>query len=181
MSEKRPRGAARPGSGRRAARKPAQRPLGPAILGIGGVVLVVGLVIMLIYRAVVSTVGPGSGATMRDHWHVPFKVMVCGVQVGPLPASEGDVHTHGDDVIHVHPHTPATEGRNANLAAFLKTVSLKVTATSLEVNGKMYKNGDKCPDGKAGTAAVLVNKKPVAEFLTYTPRDSDQVEFRFGP
>jgi hypothetical protein len=171
------RSAARRGSGR----TPTKRPIGPAVLGIGGVVLVAGLVIMLIYRAVVSTVATGSGATMSDHWHAPFKVVVCGARVGPLPAAEGDIHSHGDDVIHIHPHTPASQGRNANLAAFLKTVPLKVTSTSLEVNGKTYNNGDKCPDGTPGTVTVLVNDKPVADFLTYTPRDRDQVEFRFGP
>ena len=181
MSKQRPRRGSRPGTGRQARKAPPKRPLGPAILGIGGVVVVVGLVIMLIYRAVVSTVATGSGATMSDHWHAPFKVMVCGARVGPLPASEGDIHTHGDDVIHIHPHTADTQGRNANIAAFLKNVPLKVTPTSLEVNGKTYNNGDKCPDGKPGTVSVLVNNKPVAEFLAYTPRDRDEVEFRFAP
>jgi hypothetical protein len=181
MSKQRPRRGTRSAAGRAGRKAPPKRSVGPAILGIGGVVLVVGLVVTLIYRAVVSTVATGSGATMSDHWHAPFKVMVCGERVGPLPTSEGDVHTHGDDVIHIHPHTAETQGRNANIAAFLKTVPLKVTATSLEVNGKTYKNGDKCPDGKPGAVKVLVNGKPVPDFLVYAPRDRDEVEFRFEP
>jgi hypothetical protein len=181
MSKQRPRGGTRPGAGRAGRKAPPKRPLGPAILGIGGVTLVVALLVYLVYRAVVSTVATGSGATMSDHWHAPFKVVVCGERLGPFPPSPGDVHTHGDDVIHIHPASTATQGRNASIETFLRGVPFKVTATSLEVNGKKYNNGDKCPDGKEGTVAVLVNGKPAAEFLSYTPRDRDEIEFRFGP
>lgn len=115
------------------------------------------------------------------HWHAPFSVVICGERLPPLPASPGDIHTHGDDVIHIHPSRPETGGPNATLAAFLASTPMKVTATSLEIRGRTYTNGDRCPDGRAGRVQVIVNGRERADFATYVPQDGDRIEFRFGP
>jgi hypothetical protein len=135
----------------------------------------------LLYRAVVGTTGAAAGPRIGDHWHAPFRVMVCGERVPPLPATPGDIHSHGDDVIHIHPSTSATTGRNATLAAFLATTTLRVTDSELTVGGRTYKNGDACPDGRQGRVSVLVNGRAQESFLAYIPRDGDRVEFVFGP
>ncbi|MGQ0571702.1 MAG: hypothetical protein ACT4P5_19540 [Armatimonadota bacterium] len=159
-----------------------KRSAGPIILAVGAGALVVGLIVFLIYQAVVSTVGADTSAPkVGDHWHAPFKVVVCGERVGPLPPSAGDIHSHGDDVIHSHPSRPDTAGRNASISAFLAGAPLKVTQTALDVSGKVYKNGDKCPDGRPGTISVLVNGQPRDDFASYVPKDGDQLEFRFAP
>lgn len=116
-----------------------------------------------------------------DHWHASFKLIICGERTPPLPISPGDIHTHGDDAIHIHPNRPDTAGRNATLAAFLQTTSLRITQTSLEISGKTYSKGDRCPDGRAGNVSVLVNGRARQDFASYVPQDGDQIEFRFGP
>jgi hypothetical protein len=137
------------------------------------VAAVVGLFVYLGAQPLTPKVG--------DHWHAGFKVILCGERTPPLPASGGDVHSHGDDVIHIHPNRPETAGRNATIEAFLRTVPLKVTQTSIEVGGKTYTNGDKCPDGRVGNVSVLINGKAKRDFESYVPQDRDQIEFRFGP
>lgn len=141
----------------------------------GALVAVVGVLVVLGSRPAPRL--PRIG----DHWHAPFRVVLCGQRTPPLPPSPGNVHTHGDDVIHIHPALPEEAGRNATLGAFLRSVGMEVSETSLTVRGKTYTNGDRCPDGRAGRVAVLVNGKPLQDVATYVPADGDQIEFRFGP
>ncbi len=157
----------------RARRQPRWSKLTPWLIGAVVIAAVVGLFIYLGAQPLTPKIG--------DHWHTSFKIMICGEQTPPLAASAGDVHTHGDSVIHIHPNRPETAGRNATIGAFLRTVPLRVTQTSLDIRGKTYSNGDKCADGRAATVSVLVNGKPKPDFASYVPQDRDQVEFRFGP
>jgi len=143
---------------------------------IGGVV-VVATVVGLFWYLGSQPLYPKVG----DHWHAPFSVVICGERTPPLPPGPGDIHSHGDDVIHIHPARPERAGRNATLASFLATTSLKITETSLEIRGKTYSNGDKCPDGRAGRVAVRVNGRERRDFASYVPQDGDKLEFRFGP
>jgi hypothetical protein len=64
------------------------------------------------------------------------------------------IHTHGDGVIHIHPFSANATGRNATLGLFLKAAGVKLTDTTLEVNGLKKKNGDKCGT-KEGRVQVL--------------------------
>ncbi|MDR7555714.1 MAG: hypothetical protein QN157_08910 [Armatimonadota bacterium] len=169
----------RPGRGRpRQAKKPLVAPRrSPAPWAAAAVALVavVGVLIALGSR-------PGARLPrVGDHWHAPFRIVLCGERTPPLPPSPGNVHTHGDDVIHIHPATPEEAGRNATLGAFLRSVGMEVTNTSLTVRGKTYTTGDRCPDGRTGRVAVLVNGNPIDDAHAYVPKDGDQIEFRFGP
>ncbi|MGH2347902.1 MAG: hypothetical protein ACRDFT_00385, partial [bacterium] len=143
----------------RAGQQHKRRTFTPWFIGAAVVAAVVGLFLYLGAQPLTPKIG--------DHWHAGFKIIVCGERMPPLPASAGDIHSHGDDVVHIHPNRPDTAGRNATLGAFLRTVPLKVTRTSLEIAGKTYKNGDKCADGKTGTASVLVNGKVRPDFESY--------------
>jgi hypothetical protein len=115
------------------------------------------------------------------HWHAPFSVVICGERLPPLPLGSGDIHSHGDDIIHIHPARPETAGRNATLAAFLATTPMRITNTTLEIRGQTYTNGDRCSDGRPGRVAVLVNGRQRGDFASYVPQDGDKIEFRFGP
>ena len=147
--------------------------LAPWLIGAAVVAAVVGLFMYLGAQPLTPKVG--------DHWHAGFKVIICGERTPPLPSSAGDLHSHGDDVIHIHPNKPETAGRNATVGAFLRTVPLRVTQTSIEVAGKTYTNGDKCADGRVGHVSVAINGKVRPDFNSYVPQDRDQIEFRFGP
>ncbi len=116
----------------------------------------------------------------RDHWHAKYAVEVCGKTLAPFPYSPGDVHTHGDGVIHVHPTSPATAGRNANLAAFFRSVKMEVLPGYLRLpDGKVYRDGDPCPDGKPGRVKVLVNGREELDFLAHVIRDGEEVKVVF--
>lgn len=99
---------------------------------------------------------------MGDHWHARYTVAVCGRTVGPFPATEGAVHSHGGRIIHIHPYRPSEAGANANLARFFLNSGGELTSTSLVLpSGRRYANGDLCPDGRPGGVVVKVNGAPV--------------------
>jgi hypothetical protein len=121
-----------------------------------------------------------------DHWHARLSIEVCGQTLPPLPPTPGDVHTHGDGIIHIHPSRRDTEGRNADLGAFFTPTPIRLTASSISVpGGTTYKNGDKCPDGRAGTLQMLVQHRGEKNFtpvnLEYVPADGDTVRVVYGP
>ena len=143
---------------------------------------IAGSVIAIVAAAIVVVVGSQlSRPKVGDHWHAPFKIIICGERLPPLPPSEGDIHTHGDDVIHIHPHSWETAGRNATIAAFLRSAALGVTETSITIMSKTLENGDRCADGRGGAVTVLINGMPTRGFATYVPQDGDQIEIRFAP
>jgi len=143
---------------------------------------IAGSFMVIVIAAVVAIVGSQpSGPEIGDHWHAPFKIVVCGERLPPLPITAGDIHSHGDDVIHIHPDSPATAGRNATVAAFFNSVGLRVTPTSMTIGPKTVSNGDLCTGGRAGTLSVLVNGVPTPDFSSVVPKDGEQIEVRFGP
>ncbi len=113
------------------------------------------------------------------HWHAPFSVEVCGRALS-FPPSPGNVHTHGDGVIHVHPETDE-EGRGATLAAFFQSLGMSVQQDGLVLpGGRRFRNGDLCGD-KPGRLRVWVNDREltVEEFLRYYPQDRDRIRVSF--
>ncbi len=118
---------------------------------------------------------PRAGA----HWHAPFSVEVCGRALA-FPPSPGNVHTHGDGVIHVHPETDE-EGRQGTLATFLRSIGVSLEPDALVLpDGRRFRNGDKCGEAP-GRLRVWVNDREmtVDEFLRYYPQDRDRVRVRF--
>ena len=145
-----------------------------------GVILAFGLMLALLSR---QPRGPGVGA----HWHAAYTIELCGKAVPPLPPSPGDVHTHGDGIIHIHPGSAASSGRRATLGAFFRSTQARLTGTMITVPGQTYANGTPCPDGRVGTLKVLVQNKgrgsfePVRDFLSFVPNDRDVIRIVFGP
>ncbi|MCS7171908.1 MAG: hypothetical protein N0A24_00575 [Armatimonadetes bacterium] len=115
------------------------------------------------------------------HWHAPYTVEICGRRLPPFPPSPGNTHTHGDGVIHVHPETNE-EGRQATLRTFLLSVGVLPRQNALTLpDGRTYRDGDRCPDGRPGRWSVLVNGRRLESWQDYYPRDGDRVRFVFGP
>lgn len=147
-----------------------------------------GVIAAFVLMVVLVTRQPRQGPRVGDHWHAAYRIELCGETLPPLPPSPGDVHTHGDGIIHLHPTTAATSGRRATLEAFFRTTQVRITESSIAVPGRpTYSNGGTCPDGKVGRLRVLVQKAGEGEFvevpgfLSYLPHDGDVIRIVFGP
>ncbi len=142
-----------------------------------------------------------------DHWHAPYAIFI-GDQLQPniqqVITPQG-VHTHGDGVIHIHPHIPVAEGSGARLANFFGDQGGKLSDSEMKIPGRKdtYKNGDPV-DGKPAELRILradsgihplggdfnrailaCNAKPESEFQKvnsrYVPQDGDCIRIVFGP
>lgn len=63
-----------------------------------------------------------AGPHINDHWHAALRIVVredarIAITIPSFSSPEG-IHTHGDDIIHMHPATPGGEGRGASLRRF---------------------------------------------------------------
>jgi hypothetical protein len=114
-----------------------------------------------------SRVLPGVG----DHWHAEYSIEVDGEALAAFPASEGDVHSHGDGRVHIHPHSVNTAYEAATLGAFFASVGGELTNDTLRL-----------PDGRsfgqtpAADLQVLVNGQPITAWSTFVPQDGDRIE-----
>ncbi len=114
------------------------------------------------------------------HWHAPFSVEVCGRALG-FPPSPGNVHTHGDGLIHVHPETDE-EGRAATLETFFRSIGVSLSEGVLVLpDGRQFRDGDRCGQ-RPGRLRVWVNDREmnVGEFLRYYPQNGDRVRVSFN-
>jgi hypothetical protein len=145
---------------------------------------VLGFVVLL--AVLIASLGDGEISSdgrypnIGDHWHAEYSILLCGVMEPDFPASPGEVHTHGDGVIHIHPTTSAHAGLNANLARFFAGTGSRLTNDSLEIpSSKKYTNGDTCPDGQTGQIFLRVNGITTTDITSYVPRDEDVLELGF--
>lgn len=119
---------------------------------------------------------PGQG----DHWHARYSIEICGETLSPLPYSEGDIHTHGKGRIHIHPHSPRTAGKRANLQTFMESLGGMLSDTRLVVpNRGTYAEGQQCPDGTPGEVVVYVNGERVSNPDRYVPQNGDRIRITF--
>ncbi len=122
-----------------------------------------------------------------DHWHARFSYFVCGVRQPNPPVFSGEVHTHGDGIIHIHPSTPSYEGSAARLVKWFEYGGGKLTKKEIQMPGDpvAHKNGDTCSDGSVGEVQVYVTDSSGTRKLDrvdrYIPHDADQIRFVFGP
>ena len=128
------------------------------------------------------------GAIIGQHWHAPYQVEICGRPLAPYPFVDGEIHTHGDGVIHLHPQTQAFANDNANLGAFFASVESLLgrnpdgTQFLILPDGTRYEHGGSCEalDGPQ-ELVVLVNGEAIDEGPDYLPQEGDDVIVRFGP
>ena len=120
--------------------------------------------------------------TTESHWHADYVIEICGEEVPPAPYSQGDVHTHGDGRIHVHPSMNSTAGRNAHLGAFLRSIGGTLRDSLLHVAGEgTFRTGEDTCGDRPGRVAVYVDGERVADPDAYVPRDGEDVRIVFEP
>jgi hypothetical protein len=129
------------------------------------------------------------GASAGEHWHASYRIYICGKRMANYPTVEGELHSHGDGFMHIHPSTPAFAGNNASLGTFLR---LYETNIGVLPNGKRfltfpdgtsYKDGDRCPGSKKRYNLELLNKgkKIEGDPSLFLPHEGDAIDIRFGP
>jgi hypothetical protein len=142
-------------SGRTSTKSRGQRNLAfPAV-----VTLVVVLGIALVgYGVLQEEEAAGAGPALGDHWHSAIGVYVCDAFVDAPTDQNGDangIHTHGDNVIHIHPSTSAAAEENATLGVFAEEVGIELGDGEFTLaNGDTYANGDDC-NGEPGKVRVV--------------------------
>lgn len=137
-----------------------------------GLALFVGLLVTAAIRAPLPRIG--------DHWHARYSIVVCGQAQPALPFTQGNVHSHGDGLIHIHPEVPSESGNNANLRRFFESAGVTFSANAVEFpDGRALRNGGRCPDGTTGRLRLLVNRKESQEFERYVPRNGDVIVIQF--
>ncbi len=98
----------------------------------------------------------GSG----DHWHAALGIYNCDhFEVSPI--TRGDdwpdptgIHSHNDDVIHIHPFVSSATGSRARMKVYFETMGIKFTDDELELtNGTTLKSDTDC-NGKNATLRI---------------------------
>jgi len=140
--------------------------------GAVGLALFVGLLVTAAIRAPLPRMG--------DHWHARYSIVLCGQVQPSLPFTQGNVHSHGDGLIHIHPEAPSESGNNASLRRFFASAGVTFSASAIEFSdGKAYRNGNRCPDGTTGTVRLLVNGRASEAYDRYVPRNGDTIVIEF--
>ena len=122
--------------------------------------------------------GPRIGV---DHWHALYQVIVCGQVQPPFAFWEGGVHTHDDNIIHIHPFLPSEEREGARLVKWFEYGGGLLSQTEMRMPGDShaYRNGDECPDGSEGVLQVFVNGEEPDNWEGYIPQQGDTVIISF--
>lgn len=146
----------------------------------------VAIIIVIVVVGLVASRGSSGYAQVGDHWHAPITVSVCGENWVPPASDIGShgMHSHGDGLVHIEPSSAANAGGNAKLKRFfdsLESLRFKITGNSIQLpGGKLYTNGNACPNGTPGTLKVTVNGEAENDFLGYHPKDQDRIVISFN-
>lgn len=91
-----------------------------------------------------------------DHWHSAIGFYLCDESTGVasfapnLPDNGQDplgIHSHGDGVVHTHPFSSQSAGRNAQLRHFFDALDITVNESQIRLPGQeTRRNGDSCSD-----------------------------------
>lgn len=143
------------------------------------VFLIAGSLWLFLAIACSGNQSPQSG----DHWHASYSINICGREQVPLLRFDGELHTHGDGVIHVHPTPSSGSGEDATLTQFFENAGGYLSERSLKLPGdRPWQRGGLCPDGRPGKVVVVVNEGPLGNGLdTYVPHDGDLILIAFVP
>jgi hypothetical protein len=121
----------------------------------------------------------------QDHWHSAYGVYVCDHFVNSASETESPegIHSHGDNVIHIHPFSAAAAGDNATLGVFFTELAkggFELSNDELTVDGETYTEGEDQCDGE--DAELVVAQWKDVETSDRDPalitRDFDDIRFR---
>ncbi len=106
------------------------------------VVVVLGLA-LIVYSRQSRPAADASAPTIDDHWHMAYGFYLCDtwVQLTGNQEAQGSpgfndyartgIHSHDDGVIHWHPFTSASVGRNAKFSLFLDVYGIELSDSKL--------------------------------------------------
>ena len=170
--------AARAGGTKKSRRKLASFPMVIGLVVIMGVGLVA-------YAKTSSTVGDGGDnppQANKDHWHAAYGLYLCDYFSQPLNDEGEDkngIHTHADNLIHIHPFTSAAGGRNAKMKVFFDQTGLQVSNDRIKLpDGRVFKSGETKCDGKPAEVKVMHWK--VARTAPTAEKADDEIDGDFG-
>lgn len=100
------------------------------------------------------------------HWHAALGVYICGE--GEAEAGDGagfvdvqdefdgrGIHSHGDEVIHIHPHSRAVAGGNARLSVYIEDSPLiDLTEDHISVGDQSWTEGEDTCNGEEAEVVV---------------------------
>lgn len=129
------------------------------------------------------------GALVGEHWHASYRIYICGERLGNYPSVEGELHSHGDGFMHIHPGSQPFAGENASLGTFLRLYETGLGRlpdgknTIIFPDGTSYKDGGRCPGSKKRYNVEILNKgkKVKGDPGQFLPHEGDAVVIRFGP
>jgi hypothetical protein len=129
------------------------------------------------------------GASVGEHWHASYKIFICGKRVSNYPTVEGEIHSHSDGFMHIHPSTPAASGENASFRTFLLLYETSLSRNEKGKNqltfpdGTKYTDGDRCPNDHKRYDLTLKNKGKEfhGDLGSFLPHNGDALVLAFGP
>lgn len=92
------------------------------------------------------------------HWHTAYGVYVCDSFLPPIGEFPGNLHTHGDGLMHAHPLSNAEAGDNSTMGRFFENAGLHLDIDELEYSdGNTYQSGEVDCDGESGVLHWSLN------------------------
>jgi hypothetical protein len=155
-------------------------------IGVALAALATGAIVAVVALRGANERAPGQG----DHWHATYRYIVCGEVQPNAPTWEGvGIRTDGDGIIHMMPFTDEEEGRGARLVKWFEYGGGVLTDDEVRLPGqdRLYRNGDRCPEGSEGVVQVFLTTaatgvvKRLDDWSEYIPYDGDRVRIVFGP
>lgn len=120
--------------------------------GLIGVVVILGLALIAFarsdYQSKVFDVEPLVGET---HWHAAFGVYICDefIPVNDQFDSQLGIHSHGDEVLHIHPTSRNASGENAQLGVYFdESPLIDVSNDEITVADQTWKEGEDTCNGE---------------------------------
>lgn len=164
-------------SGRSKSTKNRKNLLFPSVVA---TVVVLGLALVVFARN--AEEASADAPALGDHWHAAVGVYTCDAFSEPLVDQNGDangIHTHGDNVIHIHPTTSNATGDDATLGVWAEEVGIEFTDDGFTLpNGDSFSEGDDC-GGQPGKVRVVAWDSAADVEAGRTVYDSDFADVRF--
>ncbi|MDQ1374398.1 MAG: hypothetical protein QOJ09_1736 [Actinomycetota bacterium] len=144
-------------------------------------VVILGVLGVAVSRSNLSQAAADPPAIGKDHWHAAYGINICGRWHAGLTDTKGDavgIHSHGDGLIHIHPTSALSAGKNARLGLFMTEEGVKLTKTSIALPDRSkLSNGDKC-GSKPGKLQVGVWETPSDTTVQIITSDPNKIRLK---
>lgn len=133
-----------------------------------------------------------SAGRAGDHWHAAIGFYICGAFLPDLPEGEDPlgIHSHGDNIVHIHPFGSSAAGKRATLEVFFDSVNADISDDKIELPGQDTKrNGDKCDNGEGVIRTKVWDTRDPSDPgrivegdpSNLRPQDNQLITIAFGP